>query len=121
MQGNVSKTRSPADQLIGMRIRECRMAVGLTEYQFGELAGVSDRQVHNYEYGINSVSAGRLYEIARGLGTPFEYFFEGLERNEVELPHRQRRLLDVMRSLGEIQDEKHKEVIRQLIRSLADK
>jgi transcriptional regulator with XRE-family HTH domain len=116
----VSKTRSPADQLIGMRIRECRMAVGLTQYQFGELVGISDQQVHNYEHGINSVSAGRLYEIARGLGTPLEYFFEGLERNEFELPHRQRRLLDVMRSLGEIKDEKHQWAISELVRSLAD-
>jgi len=117
--GGVSKPRSPADQSIGIRIRECRMTVGLTQHQFGELVGISDQQVHNYEHGLSTVSAGRLYEIARALGSPLEYFFEGLERNEFEPPPRQRRLLDVMRSLGEIENEKHQWAITQLIRSLA--
>jgi transcriptional regulator with XRE-family HTH domain len=39
--------------------------LGLTQEQLGEMIGVSSQQAVKYEYGINSVSAGRLYEIAR--------------------------------------------------------
>jgi transcriptional regulator with XRE-family HTH domain len=41
---------------------------GLTQRQFGELIGVTQRQAHKYERGVNSISAGRLYVIARELG-----------------------------------------------------
>src|ERR1700676_4722081 len=106
---------SSADKVIGMRIRERRVMLGLTQRQFAELLGVSNQQFHKYEHGINGISAGRLYEIAHVSGAPIEYFFEGLERNELKVPPRQRRLLDVMRSLGEMQNEKHLEAIGQLV------
>jgi transcriptional regulator with XRE-family HTH domain len=113
------KTRSPADQSIGLRIRERRMVLGLSQRQFGEMIGLTTQQVQRYELGFNSISASRLYEIAHNLGTPLEYFFEGLEQNESQLPLRQSRLLDVMRSFGEMQNEKHQMVISQIVRSLA--
>jgi transcriptional regulator with XRE-family HTH domain len=115
---HLSKARSPADQFIGMRLRERRMMIGLSQQQFGELIGMTDQQVYKYEHGINSVSAGRLYEFARELGAPVEYFFEGLEKNEGQLPLRQRMLLDIMRNIGEIKSEKRREAISQLTRAL---
>jgi hypothetical protein len=86
---------SSTDQLIGTRIHERRMV------------------------GLNSISAGRLYEIARRLDTPVEYFFEGLERENTELPLRLRRLLDISRDVGEIENQKHQQAISQLTRALA--
>src|SRR6516164_2045702 len=41
-------------------------------------SGVSYQQAHKYEHGINSVSAGRLLEIARALRAPITYFYEGI-------------------------------------------
>ena len=111
--------RSSADRFIGMRIRERRKMLGLTQREFGELLGVSYQQFYKYEQGINSMSAGQLYDIAQGLGTPVEYFFEGLETDERQLLPRQRWLLDVLRSLGEMQDEGQKAAIGQLVRSLS--
>jgi transcriptional regulator with XRE-family HTH domain len=101
-----------------MRIRERRTALGLTQQQFGDLIGVTYQQIHKYEHGKNGLSAGQLYELARGSGAPVEYFFEGLEANERQLLPRQRRLLDVIRSLGEIQNEGQKAAIGYLVRSL---
>jgi transcriptional regulator with XRE-family HTH domain len=115
----MSETRSMVDHFIGARIRERRKMIGLSQPQLGELIGVSYQQVHNYERGDNSISAGRLYEIACELGAPLEYFFEGLKRNERRMPDRRRRLLDTMRYLGEIETGKHREAISQLIRALA--
>jgi transcriptional regulator with XRE-family HTH domain len=119
MISRMNKARSSTDQSIGLRIRERRTTLGLSQLQFGDLIGVCNQQVHKYEHGIDRVSAGQLHEIARGSGTPLEYFFEDLEQNESQLPLRHRRLLDVMRSLGEIQNEKYQAVIGQIVRSLA--
>jgi transcriptional regulator with XRE-family HTH domain len=110
---------SSADQSIGMRIRECRMMLGLTQPQLSELIGVSYQQFHRYEQGLDSISAGRLYEIALGLDTSVEYFFEGLEQENPELPLRLRRLLDISRDVGEIENEKHQQATSQLTRALA--
>ena len=101
-----------------MRIRERRMMLGLSLLQFSELIGVTYQQVYKYEHGINSIPAGRLYELARGSGTPVEYFFEGLETNASQPPRGQDVLIDFMRSLHEMQNEKQLEAISQLVRSL---
>jgi transcriptional regulator with XRE-family HTH domain len=115
-------TRSPGgpDDFVGRRIRERRVMLGLTQQQLAELIGVTYQQAHKYERGINRVSAGRLYEIARVLNAPITYFYEGLGENT---PHpeapRQRMLLDIARNFAEIKNEKHQEAISQLARVLA--
>jgi transcriptional regulator with XRE-family HTH domain len=110
--------RSSIDQLIGARIRKRRMMLGLSQRQFAELLGVASQQVYKYERGINRLSAGQIYEIAQGSGTPVEYFFEGLV-TKLQLLPRQRMLLDVMLSLGEVQDKGQKAAIGQLVRALS--
>jgi transcriptional regulator with XRE-family HTH domain len=107
-----------ADRFIGMRIRACRTMLGLSQRQVGELIGVTCQQVQKYESGADSVSAGRLYEIARGLGAPLESFL-GLDRKEWRLPPRQRVLLAAARDFGEVQNEKYLEALNQFIRALA--
>ena len=66
------------DDYVGARIRERRIMLGLTQQQFAEMIGVTYQQAHKYERGINRVSAGRLYEIARVLNAPITYFYEGV-------------------------------------------
>jgi transcriptional regulator with XRE-family HTH domain len=109
---------SSIDKVVGIRIRECRVMRGLTQKQFANLIGVTYQQVHNYECGIHRVSASLLYEIARELDTPIDYFFEG-HIKDTALPTRQRMLLDFLRHYGEIHDEKHKEALSHLTRVLA--
>jgi transcriptional regulator with XRE-family HTH domain len=116
----MNEARSIVNHFIGMRIRERRMIMGLNQHQFGELIGVTYQQVHKYERGTNSVSAGRLYEAARELSTPIEYFFDGLEKSAgQQMPPRQRRLLDFVRNFGAIRNEKYQEAISQTTRALA--
>jgi len=115
----VSEPRSSINLLIGARIRERRMVLGLTLQQFAELLNVSYQQVYKYEHGINGMSAGRLYDIAQGSDTPLEYFFEGLETHAPQLLPQQSMLLDVMRSLSEIKDERQRAALGGLVRSLS--
>ena len=102
-----------------MRIRERRKILGITQQQFAKLLGVTYQQIHKYEYGKNSLSAGQLYELASRSGTPVEYFFEGLEKNERQLLPCHNMLLDVMCSLEAMKNKNHQRAIGQLVRSLA--
>ena len=62
------------DRHVGARMRERRIMLGLTQQQMAELIGVTYKQAHKYEKGINRVAAGRLYSVAqsaRGRGQLF--------------------------------------------------
>lgn len=113
-------TRGGADHFIGRRIRERRSMLGVTQRRLAEMIGVTYQQTHKYECGIDRVSAGRLYEIARVLSTPITYFYEGIGE-EAALPARSRRrmILEIARNFGEIRNEKHQEAISQVTRVLA--
>ena len=96
---DLSKTTTKGtdvDRYVGSRIRERRVMLGLSQQQMAHLIGVTYQQAHKYERGINRISAGRLFEIARVLRVPVSYFFEGLEGNgtEDDLSMRQRMCLE---------------------------
>jgi transcriptional regulator with XRE-family HTH domain len=114
------RSTAAIDDHVGARIRERRIMLGLTQQQLAEMIGVTYQQAHKYERGINRVSAGRLYEIARVLNAQITYFYEGLgqEAPRPVTPH-QRMLLEIARNFAEIQNEKHQEAVSQLARALA--
>ena len=94
----------------------------LTQQQLAEMIGVTYQQAHKYERGINRVSAGRLFEIARALSVSINHFYEGIEQEGPRqiTPH-QRMLLEVARNFAEIRNEKHQEAVSQLARALASR
>jgi transcriptional regulator with XRE-family HTH domain len=110
------------DRFVGSRIRERRVMLGLSQQQMAHLIGVTYQQAHKYERGINRISAGRLFEIARVLRVPVSYFFEGLEGSgEDDLSVRQRMCLELARNFTQIPNERHREALSQLARVLATK
>ena len=110
------------DRHVGIRIRERRVMLGLSQQQMAELIGVTYQQAHKYERGINRISAGRLFEIAQVLRVPVGYFFEGLgDRDDSDLPTRQRMCLQVARNFAQIENERHQEALSQMARALAVK
>jgi transcriptional regulator with XRE-family HTH domain len=112
------RERSEIDGHVGVRIRERRIMLGLTQHQFAELIGVTAQQARNYEKGINRISAGRLFEIARVLGVPVGYFYEGIgEEGARQVPQRERMML--ARNFAEITDERYQEAVSNLARALA--
>jgi transcriptional regulator with XRE-family HTH domain len=116
------RSTAAIDDHVGARIRERRIMLGLTQQQLAEMIGVTYQQAHKYERGINRVSAGRLYEIARVLNAPITYFYDGVgeETPRQATPH-QRMLLEIARNFGEIQNEKHQEAVSHLARALASR
>ena len=113
------------DRYVGARIRERRILLGLTQQQMAELIGVTYQQAHKYETGINRISAGRLYQIARALGVEISYFFEDVEPGSgvtrgQELMPQQRMLLELARNFAAIRSRKHQEALCHLARVLGD-
>jgi len=118
----VTNRASDTDRYVGVRIRERRVMLGLSQQQMANLIGVTYQQAHKYERGINRISAGRLFEIAQVLRVPVGYFFEGLGDTENgQLPARQRMCLEVARNFTLIDNERHQEALSQMARALAVK
>ena len=109
------------DRYVGGRIRERRIMLGLSQQQMAHMIGVTYQQTHKYERGINRISAGRLFEIARALKVPVSYFFEGLgDRPEGgTLTGRQRMCLELARNFAQITNGRHQEALSHLARALA--
>jgi transcriptional regulator with XRE-family HTH domain len=116
------RSSAVVDDHIGGRIRERRIMLGLTQQQLAEMIGVSYQQAHKYERGINRVSAGRLFEIARALSAPITYFYEGIgEEGPPQITLHQRMQLEMARNFAEIRNERHQEAVSQLARALANR
>ena len=115
--------RTDVGRFVGNRIRERRVMLGLSQQQMAQMIGVTYQQAHKYERGINRISAGRLFDIARVLRVPVSYLFEGLEGNgsEDDLSMRQRMCLELARNFTQIPNERHREALSQLARVLAAK
>src|SRR5882724_10493133 len=54
------------------------MLIGMSQEKLGDLLGLTFQQVQKYEKGVNRIGAGRLYEVARILGVPIDFFYEGV-------------------------------------------
>lgn len=117
----------PVDVHVGQRVRQRRWMLGLTQHQLAERVGIRFQQIQKYETGENRMSASRLWSLAKALGVPIAYFYEGLEgaapagsevaarpdvladREAIELvrafyampPPQRRHLFDLARVLGE--------------------
>jgi transcriptional regulator with XRE-family HTH domain len=115
--------KHPIDANVGLRIRQRRWMLGMTQQQLAQRVGIKFQQIQKYESGANRVSASRLFEISQVLEVPISYFFEGMgeaapvgeetdvlaNREALELvrafysiPEQQRkRLFELARALGQ--------------------
>jgi transcriptional regulator with XRE-family HTH domain len=72
------RSADEVDAHVGRRLRQRRIALGISQEQLGSELGLTFQQVQKYEKGQNRISAGRLYKIARILSVSVEHFFEGI-------------------------------------------
>jgi transcriptional regulator with XRE-family HTH domain len=81
----IKKTKTPKsprsvnaaiDGFIGIRMRERRLALQMSQSELGSKLGVSYQQVQKYENGANRVSAARLFDICEALDLPLASMFE---------------------------------------------
>jgi transcriptional regulator with XRE-family HTH domain len=94
----------------------------MTQQQLAELIGVTYQQAHKYEAGINRISAGRLYKMARVLGVEISYFYVGLQDYQHFAPTTQQgMLLELTRSFVSITNLRHRETLAAITRALAER
>ena len=118
-----AQTAQDIDQAVGERIRSRRVLRGLTQDQLGEALGISYQQIQKYETGANRVSAGRLYLIAQTLQISPGWFFETPDQDDQsrELSDASSRaILECVRNLSRISDDRVRSVLQTLVRTLAE-
>jgi transcriptional regulator with XRE-family HTH domain len=64
------------DSDIGKRVREQRLAKGMSQMQLAKHLGVTFQQIQKYENGMNRIGSGRLQRIAEALNVPVAHFFK---------------------------------------------
>lgn len=111
---------------IGRRLRQARLARGLSQGSVGKMLGVTFQQVQKYESGSNRIGGSRLWDISGILDVPVSYFFEGLVANgaaengkEPETPLT-RRTLELAKEIDAIADESVKQHFLRLIRAISN-
>lgn len=73
-----SRRANPIDVHVGSRVRLRRMLLGMSQEKLGEHLGLTFQQIQKYEKGINRIGASRLFDLAKVLGVPVQYFYEEL-------------------------------------------
>ncbi len=71
--------KHPVDLHVGMRMRQRRWLVGMTQQQLGSRVGIKFQQIQKYETGANRISASRMWDIASSMAVPVSFFFKGLD------------------------------------------
>ena len=77
----VSKRRdgpNPVDVHVGLRMRQRRTLIGMSQETLAHHLDMSFQQVQKYECGANRISASRLFLLTRILKIDVSYFFQGL-------------------------------------------
>lgn len=85
-----AKSKSEIDEYIGVRIREGRLALNLSQEQLARTLGVSFQQIQNYEKGANGVSAVRLFDICKTLNVSLTSMFPADRASDTVRPFIQR-------------------------------
>ncbi|MBN9289766.1 MAG: helix-turn-helix transcriptional regulator [Hyphomicrobium denitrificans] len=52
------------------------MLLGMSQEKLGEHLGLTFQQVQKYEKGVNRIGASRLFDLAKVLGVPVQFFYD---------------------------------------------
>jgi transcriptional regulator with XRE-family HTH domain len=74
--GENKRAPHPMDIHVGSRVRLRRMMQGISQDKLGEALDLTFQQVQKYEKGVNRIGASRLYDIARVLDVPVQFFYD---------------------------------------------
>lgn len=105
---------------IGLRIRERRKALGMSQEELADLIGSSQRQVSKYEIGQNDPTGDVLTKLADTLDTSVDYLLgrthnpERPLRGEFDLDEIEREAIKVLRSKPRDQRKRIVEIMRMV-------
>ncbi len=70
------KKPHPVDIHVGGRVRLRRTMLGMSQDKLADAIGLTFQQVQKYEKGVNRIGASRVFEIARVLSVPVQFFYD---------------------------------------------
>lgn len=73
------KSPHPIDVHVGGRVRLRRMMLGMSQDKLGEALGLTFQQIQKYEKGVNRIGASRIFQIAKILSVPIQFFYDDYE------------------------------------------
>ena len=71
------------DLHVGKRLRRRRRLLGLTQQELASQVGVRFQQIQKYECGANRMTSSRLFDLAKALNVSVQYFFDGIEQDDL--------------------------------------
>ena len=71
--------RHPIDIFVGMKVRQRRRHLKVSQQELAGSVGIKFQQIQKYETGTNRISASKLWDISKQRDTTVSYFFEGAE------------------------------------------
>jgi transcriptional regulator with XRE-family HTH domain len=137
LEGRGGRPRPDAlDVHVGARLRERRTMLGMSQERLAEAVGLTFQQIQKYERGINRMGASRLFELARALDVPLEYFYrdgdvalsrsrpafgfaENGQQRFGDLPERQPDAQELLDAYARITDPVVRQRVLELVKSLA--
>ena len=75
------RNADPIDAHVAQRLKLRREMTGYTQERLGNAVGVTFQMIQKYENAGSRVGASRLLKIAKVLGVPVSWFFEGFNGN----------------------------------------
>jgi transcriptional regulator with XRE-family HTH domain len=124
----------PVDVHVGMRVRQRRALLGMSQTALADADGLTFQQIQKYERGTNRMGASRLYEFAKVLDVPVPFFFEEMTpatAGEKRKPGRprikpddmdvstKRETLELVRAYYKIRNPQVRGHVRNLVQTLA--
>jgi len=119
----------PVDVHVGSRIRLRRTMLGMSQEKLGAELDLTFQQVQKYERGTNRVGASRLWQLSCILDVPVSFFFDDMppeipgatpQSNGEAVPLAPGRAdLELMRNFHNIKNERTRDGIYSLIRTLS--
>lgn len=109
-------TPSEIDVFVGGRLREIRVAKGISQEKLGDAVDITFQQIQKYENGKNRISAGRLYQFATLFDVSTNEFFP-LRMDHVKGSALTKEQVDVLRICKDVSEDEMKH-LRAFIRAL---
>jgi transcriptional regulator with XRE-family HTH domain len=126
------KAPDPIDAYVGDRIRTCRLGLSMSQHTLAKGIGLTFQQIQKYEKGANRIGASRLQKIAKILGVPVPFLFEGApgpKSRAASTPSLPNELLEIMgtakgrrliEAVGRISNTDTRNGLARLIEAIAD-
>lgn len=84
MKRMTKKQLQKIDEHVGRQLRTARNLRGYSQAAVAEYIRLSFQQVQKYENAGDRMSASRMYQVAKFLGLPPSFFFDGLPLTDLE-------------------------------------